>query len=90
MKAAVVHTLSRPPCYQDFPEPTPHETEIPIQVRAAGCIGSSRRVPVARTTRRRARFRCPPALTERTRLQGGFKKNRNYAVTGNTSGRSRV
>jgi len=36
MKAAVVHTLSQPPCYQDFPEPTPHETEILIQVRAAG------------------------------------------------------
>jgi NADPH:quinone reductase-like Zn-dependent oxidoreductase len=36
MKAAVVHTLGQPPRYQDFPEPTPNDTEILIQVHAAG------------------------------------------------------
>jgi len=36
MKAAVVHTLGQPPRYQDFAEPTPNDTEILIQVHAAG------------------------------------------------------
>jgi NADPH:quinone reductase-like Zn-dependent oxidoreductase len=36
MKAAVVNVLGQPPCYQDFPEPTPNEGEALIRVRAAG------------------------------------------------------
>ncbi len=36
MQAAVVNTLGQPPKYQAFPDPTPAEGEVIIQVRAAG------------------------------------------------------
>lgn len=36
MKAAVVNVLGQPPRYEDFAEPTPAESEVLIQVRAAG------------------------------------------------------
>lgn len=36
MNAAVVNVLGQPPVFQDFPDPTPLEGEVVIQVRAAG------------------------------------------------------
>ena len=36
MQAAVVNALGQPPKYQAFPDPTPAEGEVIIQVRAAG------------------------------------------------------
>jgi NADPH:quinone reductase-like Zn-dependent oxidoreductase len=35
MKAAVLHTLGKPPRFEDFPEPKPGEGEVIVQVRAA-------------------------------------------------------
>ena len=36
MNAAVVNTLGQPPRYDNFPDPTPAEGEVLVQVRAAG------------------------------------------------------
>lgn len=35
MDAAVIHTLSKPPRFEQFPEPTPGKDEVIVQVRAA-------------------------------------------------------
>ena len=35
MKAAVLHTLGKPPRFEDFPEPKPGEGEVIVHVRAA-------------------------------------------------------
>ncbi len=35
MKAAVLHTLGKPPRFEDFPEPKPSEGEVIVHVRAA-------------------------------------------------------
>jgi NADPH:quinone reductase-like Zn-dependent oxidoreductase len=35
MKAAVLHTLGKPPSFEDFPDPKPSEGEVIVHVRAA-------------------------------------------------------
>ena len=35
MYAAVLHSLGKPPCYEQFPDPVPREGEVMVQVRAA-------------------------------------------------------
>jgi NADPH:quinone reductase-like Zn-dependent oxidoreductase len=35
MKAAVLHTLGKPPRFDDFPEPKPSEGEVIVRVTAA-------------------------------------------------------
>jgi NADPH:quinone reductase-like Zn-dependent oxidoreductase len=35
MKAAVLHTLGKPPRFEDFPEPKPSQGEVIVHVRAA-------------------------------------------------------
>jgi NADPH2:quinone reductase len=35
MKAAVLHTLGRPPRFEDFPDPQPNQDEVTVRVKAA-------------------------------------------------------
>lgn len=42
MKAAVVHDSGRAPRYEDFPEPSPEENEVVVQIKAAALTNVSK------------------------------------------------